>query len=119
MRYSELKDFIENKMRMSHIYQPVMIKALIDAKGALPTDKIASKFLEYDTSQIEYYEQITKKLSGKRWCRILTSKRLHRPLLSQAEEYSLQLMGRLRDCRSNAQSLHLKALHSQLVVRFP
>jgi diadenosine tetraphosphate (Ap4A) HIT family hydrolase len=65
MHYSELKDFIENKMRMSHIYQPVMIKALIDAKGALPTDKIASKFLEYDTSQIEYYEQITKNMPGR------------------------------------------------------
>lgn len=30
---SELVKFIENKMRMSHIYQPVMIKILLEEGG--------------------------------------------------------------------------------------
>ena len=35
---SNLKDFIEKKMSMSHIYQPVMIKTLLENGGI--TDKI-------------------------------------------------------------------------------
>jgi hypothetical protein len=32
--YSKLSDFIENKMRMSHIYQPVMLAELLKQNGA-------------------------------------------------------------------------------------
>jgi len=28
-RYIEIKDFIQNRMRMSHVYQPVMLSALL------------------------------------------------------------------------------------------
>jgi len=33
MTFKELQDFIENKMRMSHIYQPLLIKNLVEAEG--------------------------------------------------------------------------------------
>jgi ATP adenylyltransferase len=33
MTFEELVDFIENKMRMSHVYQPLLIKSLVDAGG--------------------------------------------------------------------------------------
>ncbi len=31
MTFEELVDFIENKMRMSHVYQPLLIKSLVEA----------------------------------------------------------------------------------------
>lgn len=43
-----LKDFINNKMRMSHVYQPVMIKALLENNGILSVTEIAKLILQYD-----------------------------------------------------------------------
>jgi ATP adenylyltransferase len=65
MKYSELKDFITNKMRMQHIYQPVMIKILLENEGLASVRKIAEAFLAKDESQIEYYEHITRSMPGK------------------------------------------------------
>jgi len=50
-----LKHFISKKMRMSHIYQPVMIKTLLENGGAATTEEIATSLLAYDQSQLEYY----------------------------------------------------------------
>ena len=33
MSFKLLKNYIQNKMKMSHIYQPVMIKSLINNNG--------------------------------------------------------------------------------------
>jgi ATP adenylyltransferase len=52
-------------MRMSHIYQPVMIKELLDGGGRSSIRNIAAAFLARDASQLEYYEQITKDMPGK------------------------------------------------------
>lgn len=52
-------------MRMSHIYQPVMIKTLIRNGGAASLRQIAAEFLTQDESQLEYYEEITKAMPGK------------------------------------------------------
>jgi len=60
-----LKDFINNKMKMAHIYQPVMIKTLLENKGKLSVTEISKGILEYDESQVEYYESITKNMVGK------------------------------------------------------
>lgn len=65
MDYEQLKDFITDKMRMQHIYQPLMIKTLLENDGLASVRKIAEKFLAKDESQIEYYEQITKSMPGK------------------------------------------------------
>jgi len=63
-KYSELYDFIQNRMRMSHIYQPVMLAELIKAGGSSTVTNIARALLGHDTSQIEYYEHITKSMVG-------------------------------------------------------
>jgi hypothetical protein len=34
MTYQDLIDFLENKMRLSHIYQPLLIKSLIESGGS-------------------------------------------------------------------------------------
>jgi diadenosine tetraphosphate (Ap4A) HIT family hydrolase len=52
-------------MRMSHIYQPVMIKELLKSGGKASIRNIAAAFLSRDESQLEYYEQITKDMPGK------------------------------------------------------
>ena len=47
---------------MSHIYQPVFIKALLENNGSISASKVAKDILSYDSSQIEYYEDITRKM---------------------------------------------------------
>src|SRR5262249_4426127 len=63
--FEHLRDFIRKRMRMSHIYQPVMIKELLTRGGNARVQDIAAAFLARDASQLEYYEQITKNMPGK------------------------------------------------------
>ena len=65
MRYRELANFIEKRMLMAHIYQPVMLMTLLKNKGTSSSTEIAKAILEYDLSQIEYYTQIVKNMVGK------------------------------------------------------
>ena len=51
-------------MRMSHLYQPLMLKVLIEGNGFASLRDIASYFLAHDESQIEYYVEITKRMPG-------------------------------------------------------
>jgi ATP adenylyltransferase len=61
---ADLEDFIVNRMRMSHIYQPVMLKVLLDGTGAASLEDIAKALLSYDLPQIEYYGLRTKRMVG-------------------------------------------------------
>ena len=61
----DLRDFLQKQMRMSHIYQPVMIKELLKQGGKASIRDIAAAFLARDESQLEYYEKITKDMPGK------------------------------------------------------
>jgi len=63
--FEELQDFISTKMRMSHIYQPVMLLELLTKQGAADSNTIARALLSQDQSQVEYYRQITKNMVGK------------------------------------------------------
>jgi ATP adenylyltransferase len=69
--YDRLTRFIKNDMRMSHVYQPVMIRELLRHKGSASVSEVARALLSEDCSQIEYYEQITKNMVG----RVLTENR--------------------------------------------
>jgi ATP adenylyltransferase len=60
-----LRDFLSNRMRMAHIYQPLMIRTLLTHGGRATIRQIASMFLSKDSSQLEYYEEITKNMPGK------------------------------------------------------
>ncbi len=62
MTYKNLIDFLENKMSMSHIYQPLLIKSLIDAGGSATIRQLAFNFLSQDESQIRYYEKRIKEM---------------------------------------------------------
>ncbi len=65
MNFDELKQFINQKMQMQHVYQPVMIKTLLQFGNKVSTRQIARSFLELDESQIDYYKVITNQMPGK------------------------------------------------------
>ena len=62
---SNLSDFIKHKMRMSHIYQPVMLMELLKRRGNASRREIASALLQRDESQLEYYERIVTNMVGR------------------------------------------------------
>ena len=69
--YKKLNDFISKDMRMSHIYQPLMLIELLKNNGTSTITNVAKALLLKDVSQIEYYENITKNMVGK----VLTNNR--------------------------------------------
>ena len=50
---------------MSHVYQPVMLTALLTQNGTATSSEIASLLLSKDQSQIDYYQQIVNGMVGK------------------------------------------------------
>ena len=70
-QYEQLCNFVSNEMRMSHIYQPVMLIELLEQNGSASVNEIAKALLSYDISQVDYYEHITKNMVG----RVLTNNR--------------------------------------------
>lgn len=65
MNFVGLKDFLLNKMSMSHIYQPVLIRALIDSGGSATVRQLAHEFLRQDESQLLYYERKIRDMPAK------------------------------------------------------
>ena len=63
MLYQELKTFITEDMRMSHIYQPVMLIELLKHNGEASVEQIAQAILNRDPTQIEYYSEIVNGIS--------------------------------------------------------
>jgi len=51
MTYQELVDFLEHKMSMSHVYQPLLVRALVDAGGTATVRQLGQAFLVQDESQ--------------------------------------------------------------------
>ena len=65
MTFDDLAGFIEHKMRMSHIYQPLLIKTLVESGGSATLRYLANEFLSQDESPLQYYEDIIKKMPFK------------------------------------------------------
>ncbi len=63
--FTRLEHFVRSEMRMSHVYQPVMLLELLRSNGRASVRQLALALLSHDASQIEYYEQITKNMVGK------------------------------------------------------
>ena len=63
--FSRLRDFLDRQMRMSHIYQPVMLEVLLASGGTASIRDIAVAILAHDESQIDYYQEIVKKMPGR------------------------------------------------------
>lgn len=65
MTFDDLADFLQNRMRMSHVYQPLMISCLLLNRGRATVTEIARAILSHDESQVEYYEKITNEMVGR------------------------------------------------------
>jgi diadenosine tetraphosphate (Ap4A) HIT family hydrolase/5-methylcytosine-specific restriction endonuclease McrA len=90
MTFEELADFIEHRMKMSHVYQPVMLTCLLTNKGHASVKDIARSILQRDESQIEYYEKVTNNMVG----RVL---RRHEIVRKAGDRYFLSGFERLAD----------------------
>ena len=62
MQFIDIVYFIENKMSMSHIYQPLLIKTLVESGGSSTLRSLAGTFLSQDESQLMYYEDTLKRM---------------------------------------------------------
>jgi len=56
MEIADLIDFIDNWMMMSPIYQPLMLRILVEADGTATIRQLSDGFLAQDESQLRYYE---------------------------------------------------------------
>lgn len=59
--YTRLRDFLLNKMSMSHVYQPVIIKDLLSNGGQSDVRDMATTLLNLDISQVDYFVSIINK----------------------------------------------------------
>ncbi|MCY4490339.1 MAG: HNH endonuclease, partial [Thaumarchaeota archaeon] len=60
MNYETLEYFIKYKMSMTHIYQPVMIKKLLESNNQATAEEIAKEFIDRDKSLLKYYKERVK-----------------------------------------------------------
>lgn len=71
MNYADLRQFIATGMRMSQVYQPVMLIELLRNHGSASVATIAQAILNKDPTQIDYFSEIVKNMVG----RVLTKNR--------------------------------------------
>ena len=62
MTYDQIVDFITSKMKMFHIYQPLLNRSLVDAGGSATLRQLGQIFLSQDESQLFYYENHIKEM---------------------------------------------------------
>ena len=62
MNAEELLTFLRTQMRMSHVYQPLLIRSLLDAGGQATTRQVATDFAREDEAQVRYYEERIKQM---------------------------------------------------------
>jgi ATP adenylyltransferase len=63
--YERLRHYIAERMRMSHIYQPLMLMELLGRHSPAPAQDIARRILGEDVTQIEYYTGRVKRMVGR------------------------------------------------------
>ena len=63
--YERLRDTIAKRMRMSHIYQPLMLMELLGRRSPAPAQDVARRILGEDVTQIEYTTERVKRMVGK------------------------------------------------------
>jgi hypothetical protein len=69
--FERLQQFIERDMKMSQVYQPVMLLELLSNSGESSTRAIAQAILNKDPTQLDYFTNIVKNKVG----RVLTKNR--------------------------------------------
>ena len=63
--YQRLREYIAKPMRMSHIYQPLMLMELLGRRSPAPAQEVARRILGEDVTQIDYYTERVKRMVSK------------------------------------------------------
>ena len=63
--YERLRHSIAERMRMSHIYQPLMLMELLGRHSPAPPQDIARRILGEDVTQIDYTTERVKRMVGR------------------------------------------------------
>ena len=63
--YERLRDYIAKRMRMSDVYQPLMLMELLGRRNPAPAQDVARRILGEDVTQIDYYTERVKRMVGK------------------------------------------------------
>jgi hypothetical protein len=63
--YERLRHYIAERMRMSHVYQPLMLMELLGRRSPAPAQDVARRILGEDVTQIDYYTERVKRMVGK------------------------------------------------------
>ena len=115
MSYQDLKKFITEDMRMSQVYQPVMLMQLLKNNGEATVQQIAQAILDKDPTQIEYFSEIVKNMVG----RVLTKNRG----ITEKDGIHIDSLGRRTSRKSRSMNWSLcvsrgfKTLSSSVVVQ--
>ena len=64
-QFNQLSEFLQNQMKMTHIYQPVMLIHLLQNGGSASATDVAKAILVHDPSQVEYYERLPKDIQAR------------------------------------------------------
>ena len=62
LTFSDLREFVQRRMRMSHVYQPLVIRTLLEAGGAATVRQLAVEFQRLNEPQIRRMEQRIRKM---------------------------------------------------------
>ena len=65
MTYKELKTFIAAQISLSHVYQPAMLKTLLENGGTASNETIAAEILAKDPTQLQYCVDRVKNMVGR------------------------------------------------------
>jgi 5-methylcytosine-specific restriction endonuclease McrA len=57
VKVHDIVAFVRNKMRMEHVYQPLLIRTVAEAGGVATVNQIARAFAAADESQVAFYEK--------------------------------------------------------------
>jgi hypothetical protein len=63
--YQRLSEYIAERMRMSHVYQPLMLMELLRHRSPAPAQDFARRILGEDVTQIDYYTERVKRMVGR------------------------------------------------------
>lgn len=103
-----LSEYLKGQMRMSHIYQPVMIWTLLDKGGNASIREIAREIAGYDEAMLEYYEERVKNMVGK----VLAKNKIATRPLSNKQSFTLTAL------YSHDEIKELKTLCEQKISEF-
>jgi ATP adenylyltransferase len=65
MTFDAIKKYLQEQMKMSHVYQPVMLRLLLIGSGTAKVEEIALDLVQNDLSQIEYYTDRVHNMVGR------------------------------------------------------